>query len=76
MITVKINVSKIQKEHLFKGKSGEYLDVILFETPGDKYGNDYRAVQGVGKEARVAGQKGAIIGNAKIVGKKQEDPAF
>lgn len=72
MITLKINVSKIDKAHLFEGKSGKYLDVILFETPGDKYGNDYRAVQGVSKEARLAGTKGAIIGNAKIVGKKAE----
>jgi len=29
-------------------------------------------VQGVSKEARAAGTKGAILGNAKIVGKKPE----
>jgi hypothetical protein len=72
MITVKINVSKIDKAHLFEGKSGKYLDLVLFETPDDKYGNDYRVVQGVSKEARLAGQKGAILGNAKTVGKKAE----
>lgn len=77
MITVKVNVSKIEKDHLFEGKSGKYLDLILFETPGDKYGNDYRVVQGVSKEARLAGKKGAILGNAKIVGKKQDNnPEF
>lgn len=72
MITLKINVSKIEKEYLFEGKSGKYLDVVLFETPGDKYGNDYRVVQGLSKEARAAGKKGAILGNGKVMGKKTE----
>lgn len=69
MITVKVDVSKINKEFLFQGKTAKYLDLILFESPDDKYGNDYRVVQGVSKEARAAGQKGAILGNAKIMGK-------
>ena len=52
MITVKIDVTKIDKALLFKGAKGTYLDVVLFETPEDKFGNDYRVVQGVTKEAR------------------------
>jgi hypothetical protein len=74
MITVKIDVTKINKEQLYKGAKGTYLDVVLFETPDDKYGNDYRAVQGVTKEQRQAGIKGAILGNAKVVGGKKEAP--
>jgi len=72
MISVSINVSKIDKDHLYEGKQGKYLNLVLWETPDDKYGNDYRVVQGVSKEARAAGTKGAILGNAKIVGKKPE----
>jgi hypothetical protein len=72
MISVSINVSKIDKAHLYEGKQGKYLNLVLWETPDDKYGNDYRVVQGVSKEARAAGTKGAILGNAKIVGKKPE----
>jgi hypothetical protein len=68
MITVKINVSKIDKTHLFEGKSGKYLDLVLRETPNDKYGNDYMVVQGVSKEARQKGVKGPILGNAKNFG--------
>jgi hypothetical protein len=72
MISVSINVTKIDKAHLYEGKQGKYLNLVLWETPDDKYGNDYRVVQGVSKEARAAGTKGAILGNAKIVGKKPE----
>lgn len=69
MISVNINVSKIDKAHLYEGKSGKYLSLVLWESPDDKYGNDYRVVQGVSKEARAQGVKGAILGNAKILGK-------
>ncbi len=67
MITAKIDVTKIDKSKLFVGKNGaKYLDIVLFETPGDKYGNDYRVVQGVTKEDRSAGIKGAILGNGTV----------
>ena len=75
MITVKIDVTKIDKALLYKGAKGTYLDVVLFETPEDKYGNDYRVVQGVTKEARAAGTKGAILGNGKVIGCNSK-PAF
>lgn len=79
MISVSINVSKIDKAHLYEGKSGKYLNLVLWESPDDKYGNDYRVVQGVSKEARASGVKGAILGNGKILGKQstpQTDEAF
>ena len=75
MITVKIDVTKIDKNLLFKGAKGTYLDVVLFETPDDKFGNDYRVVQGATKEARAAGVKGAILGNGKVIGGNAK-PAF
>jgi hypothetical protein len=67
-ITVKIDVTKINKDHLYIGKKGKYLTVFLYPTPNDEYGNDYRATQDIPKEARDAGERGPIIGNAKIVG--------
>lgn len=73
MISVSINVSKIDKAHLYEGKQGKYLNLVLWETENDKYGNDYRVVQGVSKEARQSGVKGAILGNGKIVGKKPSE---
>lgn len=72
MISAKLNVSKILKEHLFKGEKGTYLDITLIENREgtDEYGNDYFVVQDLGKEAREKGIKGPILGNAKIRGQK------
>jgi len=74
MISISINVSKIDKAHLYEGKQGKYLNLVLWETPDDTYGNDYRVVQGVSKEARASGVKGAILGNGKVVGKEPKAP--
>lgn len=69
MITAKLNVSKIDKAHLFAGKNGKYLDIVLFQNKAgvDQYGNDGFVTQGISKEARDRGEKGAIIGNWKVV---------
>ncbi len=71
-IRVKVDVSKIDKTQLFKGAKGTYLDLYLYPTPDDQYGNDFRVTQDVSKEARQAGQKGAILGNAKFAGQKPQ----
>lgn len=68
MISVTINVSKINKEYLYEGKQGKYLNIVLFPTENDQYGNDWKAVQGLTKEQRAAGLKGPILGNGKNVG--------
>ena len=41
LVTAKIDVSKIDKERLFKGKKGTYLDLTIWinDAP-DKFGND------------------------------------
>lgn len=63
----KIDVTKIKKEHLFKGTKGTYLDITLVEnkTGRDEFGNDGFISQSVSKEAREKGEKGPIIGNWK-----------
>jgi len=74
MIVVKIDVTKIDKGKLFEGAKGTYLDVVLIDTPDDGYGNDYMAVQGVSKEERESGVKGAILGNGKVFGVSPAPP--
>lgn len=75
MYAVKIDVAKIDKSKLFEGKNGaKYLDVVLIDTPNDKYGNSHMVVQSVSKEEREAGVKGAILGNAKEIGGKSFAP--
>ena len=65
MVIGKIDVTKIDKTHLFKGKSGTYLDFALIpnKTGRDQYGNDGMVVQSVSKAARQEGKKGPILGN-------------
>jgi hypothetical protein len=76
IISAKIDVSKIDKTKLFKGEKGTYLDITLLENRGgpDQYGNDFMVVQDLGKAARDKGEKGAILGNAKIRGGKPAAP--
>jgi len=66
-IKLKIAVNKIDKALLFKGQN-TYLDCTVFVDPDneDKYGNHGMITQDVSKESREAGEKGPILGNAKI----------
>ena len=68
IISVKINVSKIDKLRLYKGKQGTYLDCALIPSSNDKYGNDFMVVQNATKEERQQGKRGEIIGNGKWFG--------
>lgn len=69
MVSVKINCSKIDKAHLYEGKSGKYLDCFLVPNRDgkDQYDNDGYIAQSVSKEARLAGERGPIIGNWRNV---------
>ena len=63
-----INVNKIDKEKLFKGKKGNYLDIVLIPTPDSKYDQDYVIMQQTKKD-----EESIILGNGKIAqGKKKE----
>jgi hypothetical protein len=68
MISLKLDVSKIEKNRLFKGAKGTYLDATLIETPDGKY-SDFIITQQVSKEERLSGVKGPIIGNGKYIGR-------
>ena len=73
MIKGKIDVTKILKEHLYRGKPGKpskgvYLDFVAWENrsgPGT-YGDTHYITQDVGQEARESGIKSEIIGNITI----------
>jgi hypothetical protein len=69
MIIAKIDVTKLDKGHFFKGQKGIYTDLVLIPNKDgtDQYGNDGFVSQGVSKEAREKGTKGAIVGNYKKI---------
>ena len=64
MKTGRIDVTKIDKEKLFIGKKGTYLDFVIIDTPNSEYGNAM-IVESITKEEREAGKKGTILGNIK-----------
>jgi hypothetical protein len=62
--TAKIDVTKIDKAHLYRGK---FLDLVLWENrdgPG-QYGDTHMIIQSLSKEDRAAGKRGAIVGNLR-----------
>ncbi len=61
----KINVLKIEKERLFEGQKGTYLNIVLIPTPDNEY-NDYMIVQQTEKD-----EDSIILGNASEVKPKQ-----
>lgn len=65
---LKINCNLIDKARLFKGAKGLYLDLVMRETPNGQYDQTHMVCQSVTKEERLAGKKGAILGNAKPMG--------
>lgn len=71
LIKLKINVSKILKEHLFRGEKGVYLDAVLIPTPNSQY-QDAMIKQDLGKEARERGEDGPIIGGGTVIQRRQE----
>ena len=67
-VRLKVDVTKIDKALLFKGQKGVYLDATLWLSPEQEsqYGDHGMITQDVSKEAREAGEKGPILGNAKV----------
>ena len=64
-VSLKIDVSKIDKALLHKGAKGVYLDATVFIDPENpsQYGDHGKITQSVSKDAN---EKGAILGNAKV----------
>ncbi len=67
-VSLKIDVTKIDKDRLFKGEKGTYLNATVFIDidEKDQYGNNGFIAQSVSKEEREAGERGNILGNVKV----------
>ena len=86
-ISIKIDVTKILKERLFKGQKGTYLNLTtMIDTDNaDQYDNHGFIAQETSKEEREGGLKTPILGNCKVfykdeqqqqVAQVQTEPAF
>lgn len=74
-ISVKIDVTKIDKSRLFKGEKGTYLDLTTFvdtSNPGE-YGDHGFITQSPTKEEREAKTKMPILGNVKVFYQGESD---
>lgn len=67
-VSLKIDVTKIEKSRLYEGKKGKYLDATVFIDldEQDQYGNNGMITQDVSKEERSQNVQGAILGNCKV----------
>ena len=67
-LSLKINVSQIDKARLFAGQKGTYLDATIFVDLAelDQYGNSGMITQDVSKDEKQQGVKGNILGNGKV----------
>jgi hypothetical protein len=76
LISLNIDVSKIDAKRLYKGKKGQYLSATLFlKEEVDQYGNNGFIVESITKEEREKGLKGTIIGNAKFMASGGSKPS-
>lgn len=62
-ISISVNVDKLDKTKLFKGKKGRYLDLILFEAPEDSKSAEYGDY--IVKQRGEKDEKLPILGNGK-----------
>ena len=67
-VSIKLDVTKIDKQRLFSGQKGTYLDATVFIDIDelDQYGNSGMITQDVSKEEKQNGVKGNILGNVKL----------
>ncbi len=77
-VSLKIDVSKIDKARLFKGAKGMYLDATVFIDIEDldQYGNSGMITQDVSKDEKQQGVKGNILGNCKVFWKDQNQGGY
>lgn len=74
-LSVKIDVTKIDKSRLFKGEKGTYLDLTTFidTSNPDKYENHGFISQSVTKEEREQLVRTPILGNVKVFYQGESD---
>lgn len=75
-ISVKIDVTKIDKARLFEGVKGTYLDLTTFVEldEKDQYGNSGFISQSQSKDEREAGaERPPILGNCRVFYKGESD---
>ena len=77
ILTLKIDVTKLDKTAFFKGQKGTYVDITVFlKDEKDQYGHSGMVKQDLGKERK--GEETPILGNVTRVydqgGQQRQQP--
>ena len=73
-IKLRINLDKINQDAIYKGKNGNYLNIVVWPNRGEsKYGEIGTAKQDLGKERK--GEQAPILGDAFPLRKAEPKPA-
>lgn len=73
LITASIDVTKIDKSKLVKGKKGVYANLIIWVNDEvDQFGNNVSIQQSLTKEERESNKDKIYLGNGKVHDKKNE----
>lgn len=79
LMKLSLDVTKINKQRLYKGKKGTYLDLVVeLKDETDQYGNNVAAWEGQTEEERKEKQNRNFLGNGKVIwesDKKEQAPA-
>ena len=68
LLAIKIDVTKINKDRLYKGQKGTYLDLMVeIKDEPDKYDNDVAAWEGQTVDERKEKKDRNFLGNGKVV---------
>ena len=67
IINASIDVTKIPKESLIKGKKGTYANITMFINDETRYGNNASVAMSMSKEEREAGKEKIWLGNGRVV---------
>ena len=66
LITASVDVTKLDKEKLVKGKKGTYANLTIWlNDEVDQFGNDVSIQQSLSKDEREAGASKIYLGNGK-----------
>jgi hypothetical protein len=62
----------VDANNIYQGEKGSYLTLTLMDNRDgvDQYGNEGFVTIDIGKERRLAGDKGPILGNWKTIGQR------
>ena len=67
LLSLSINVNKIDKDRLFDGKKGKYLDLtIAINDELDDFGNNVSCWQGQTKDEVAAKARKTYLGNGRV----------